>query len=87
MAEKIMRMAELPVPAATGNTVCKFLAPTGCIVAPHLRPICTVHACCINSIGYKRGDMEWTNRYFELRARIDELEANLPVPVWEDFPV
>lgn len=51
-----------------------LLGPNGCIAAPHLRPICTVHTCQINSIGCKPGDLAWTKRYFELREELEELE-------------
>ena len=29
-----------------------FMGPTGCTVAPHLRPICTAHTCEVNEHGY-----------------------------------
>ncbi len=32
-----------------------FMGPTGCTVAPHLRPICTAHTCEVNEHGRKRG--------------------------------
>jgi len=51
-----------------------FLAATGCTVAPHLRPLCTLHTCQVNSFGYKVGDQAWTDKYFTLRQRIDEAE-------------
>src|SRR3989304_1185347 len=51
-----------------------FIGPEGCVVPPHLRPICSVHACCINSLGFKKGDPKWTKRYFRLRERIEDLE-------------
>jgi hypothetical protein len=51
-----------------------FMGPTGCVVAPHLRPICTVHTCDINGMGFKRGPGSgpWTKRYFELREQIED---------------
>jgi len=57
-----------------GNLL-SLMGPTGCTAAPHLRPICTVHTCEINSLGCKRNDPEWTERYFVLREAIEELEA------------
>lgn len=51
-----------------------FLGPQGCIVVPHLRPLCTMHVCCINRHGGKPGDPQWTERYFRLRDRIREVE-------------
>ena len=43
----------------------------GCVVNPYLRPICTVHVCCITNLGYKRDDPTWTDRYFKLREEIE----------------
>lgn len=59
----------------TGHPTLPFMGPTGCVIEPHLRPICTLHTCDINSIGCKQGDMAWTERYFALRGKIDELEV------------
>lgn len=61
----------------TGNTKLPFMSPTGCIVEPHLRPICTMHTCAINSMGCKATDIIWTNKYFALRDKIEELEYEL----------
>jgi hypothetical protein len=55
----------------------KFMGPHGCIVEPHLRPLCTLHTCDINGLGFKRGDAAWTKRYFKLREAIEET-------MWED---
>jgi len=49
-----------------------FMGPTGCTVAPHFRPLCTLHTCDINSLGFKKHDPEWTDRYFILRNQIEE---------------
>ena len=51
-----------------------FIGEHGCTVEPYLRPNCTVHTCDINSFGVKRGDPVWTEKYFQLRGRIEELE-------------
>lgn len=51
-----------------------LMGPNGCTAAPHLRPICTVHTCDVNSLGCKSGDPTWTERYMQLRNEIDELE-------------
>jgi hypothetical protein len=42
----------------------------GCLIEPHLRPICTLHTCEISRYGCKRNDPEWTQRYYELRGMI-----------------
>lgn len=44
-----------------------FLGPSGCIVAPHLRPICSVHVC-----ESHLDDSEWSEQYFELREEAGE---------------
>lgn len=51
-----------------------LMGSDGCTAAPHLRPLCTLHTCQVNSMGCKLGDMAWTERYFELRDEIEELE-------------
>ena len=58
----------------TNHPTLPFMGPTGCTVAPYLRPICSLHQCSINSIGVLRGDPEWTLEYFRLREEIDRLE-------------
>lgn len=54
-----------------------LMSETGCIAPPHLRPLCTLHVCCINSIGCDPNDPKWTKEYFELRAKIERLEYEL----------
>lgn len=57
----------------TGHATLPLMGPTGCTVAPHLRPLCTLHACPINGLGTFK-DQAKDDAYFELRAKIDELE-------------
>ena len=52
-----------------------FLGEQGCVVAPYLRPNCTLHTCAINSLGFDK-DLEWTEKYFYLRNKITEKEAS-----------
>ena len=59
----------------TGHPTIPFMGPNGCVVEPHLRPLCTVHTCAISSFGFKPGDSAWTKQYFKLRNRIDVLHA------------
>jgi hypothetical protein len=54
-----------------------LMGPDGCTAAPHLRPMCTAHTCEICEHGCKRGDEAWTERYYELRGAIAEIEAGL----------
>lgn len=48
-----------------------FLGPDGCIVPPHLRPICSVHIC--EKLLWK--DRQFSKKYFKLRDRICLLEC------------
>ena len=50
---------------------------SGCTLEPHLRPVCTFHTCEVNSYACKRGDEAWTERYFALRAQINDLEEKV----------
>jgi hypothetical protein len=63
---------------ATGHPKFPLMANDGtgkCTAAPHLRTMCTLHNCDICSLGFKKDDPEWTERYWVLRQRIDYLEA------------
>ena len=48
-----------------------FMGPQGCTVPPHLRPSCTLHVCCINSLGFMPGNPKWTKEYFKIRTKIE----------------
>lgn len=50
-----------------------LMGPHGCVAPPHLRPICTVHVCCINGAGFNAHDKAWTKRYFELRDKLEDV--------------
>lgn len=54
----------------TGNRL-PLLGDKGCIALPHLRPLCTLHTCDINSIGTS-GNVEWDEKYFKLRDEIND---------------
>ena len=72
--ERIKELGEV-APSKEEGTRCRFLKKdNGCTLQPHQRPLCTLHTCDINSIGYKRNDAKWTNKYFKLRDRIELLE-------------
>ena len=51
-----------------------LMGAQGCIAAPHLRPMCTLHTCDIGGLGFKKGDFKWTKRYFALRRKINAAE-------------
>lgn len=63
---------ELP---KTDHPRLQYMGPQGCTVAPHLRPLCTLHVCCINDVGAKVSDMGWTRKYFRIRGKIARLEV------------
>ena len=44
-----------------------------CLIPPCYRPLCTLHQCDINNIGFAMDDPEWTERYFELREKLNEV--------------
>ena len=46
-----------------------------CSAPPHMRPLCSVHVCCISSFGVHLTDHAWTARYWLLRNEIEELES------------
>ena len=48
-----------------------FLQGKQCIIPPHLRPLCTLHVCSINSNGCDP-DKKWTQKYFQLRGAIEK---------------
>lgn len=55
-----------------------FMGEKGCVLEPHLRPLCARHACCINGLGAKiRGENaeEWTRRYYEILEEIETIEG------------
>jgi hypothetical protein len=49
---------------------------SGCVIPPHLRPMCTFHVCSISSLGTMK-DATKNEKYFELRSKIDVLENEL----------
>lgn len=50
-----------------------YMSSGGCTVPPHMRPICTLHTCAINSCATS-GNPLWDKKYFRLRAKIAALE-------------
>lgn len=54
-----------------------FLGPNGCTVAPHLRPVCTMHTCLMSQLGFHPYDSAFTQKYLKLRKEIEhENESN-----------
>ena len=54
----------------TTHPTLKMMGTSGCIAPPHYRPLCTLHVCSINSLGFDR-DPEFNKSYFELRNKIE----------------
>ena len=59
----------------TGHARLPLMGPTGCVAEPHLRPMCTMHTCAVNSLGFKPDDQKWNVKYWELRDAIDREES------------
>lgn len=60
----------------TGHPTLPFMGETGCTVPPYLRPNCSLHVCCINPLGFKPGDEQWTKKYFALRHEITKISLS-----------
>lgn len=56
----------------TGHDRLPLMGNNGCIAEPYLRPLCTLHTCSINSIGFGKLGQQWTDKYFELREKIED---------------
>jgi hypothetical protein len=56
----------------TGNKLPFLDVENHCVVPPHLRPLCTLHQCDINGWGFSPNDPEWTEKYFQLREKLDD---------------
>lgn len=61
-------------PIPTNHSVLPYMGSNGCILEPHLRPMCTLHTCAINAFGFKPNDVTWTDEYFGLRELIEMAE-------------
>lgn len=61
----------------TGHPTLPLMGINGCTALPHLRPVCSLHTCAINSLGCEPGDPEMTTKYFELREEIETLEMEV----------
>ena len=65
----------------TGHPDYPLMNPDGsCSAPPHLRPLCSMHCCCINSFGRHLTDKAWTARYWLLRNEIETLELERMTP-------
>lgn len=58
----------------TNHKTLPLMGIDGCIASPHFRPMCTIHVCEINGMGFTK-DKKWDDIYFDLRERINELQV------------
>lgn len=67
----------------TGHPRLPMMGPAGCVVPPHLRPMCTMHTCDVNAVGFKKPGNNpieaeaWTKAYFDMRSEIEIEELKL----------
>jgi hypothetical protein len=54
----------------TTHPTLRYMGKDGCVCPPHLRPLCTLHVCNINSFGFDPQDPEFNDKYFALRDKI-----------------
>lgn len=61
----------------TGNKKLPMLDTTTntCIVAPHHRPLCTLHQCDIEAFGFIRNDQKATMTYYRMRESLNHAMA------------
>lgn len=62
--------------STTNHPTLPYMGTTGCVVPPHLRPLCTLHECRINQFGFTMDDA-WNKKYFKLREKINDVEVKL----------
>ena len=66
MAAENMKALGMTVPAMP------FIQGNSCVIPPQYRPLCTVHQCKINGLGFDPKDPKWTKKYFDLREKLEE---------------
>ena len=68
------RAQEFGVVLSDVNPDIPFLGPTGCIVEPYLRPLCTVHTCDVLDFGHSLNSLKWDRKYWTLMCKINKAE-------------
>ena len=56
---------------ATGHERLPLMGSNGCVAPPWSRPLCTLHVCSINGLGFDPQDPAFTKAYFKLRKKIE----------------
>lgn len=74
VAEDTMAKAGVSVDKPNIYPRAPYVGEGGCVVPPHFRPLCAVHACAVSALGFKPNDEPWTDEYFRLYDRINYLE-------------
>lgn len=67
--------------SSTGHPKLPLMGPKGCVAAPHLRPLCTVHVCEQHLM-----DVEFSEKYFDLRDQLNEQEELWLTQKWAKRP-
>lgn len=76
MAEEYSLEKGYELPPKTDHPRLPYMGESGCILAPYMRPICAVHVCSINGLGFDPKDPKFTADYFELREKIEAIEMS-----------
>lgn len=64
MAKELMEKAGEKLPEMP------FVKDGKCVIPPHFRPLCSLHQCKINDLGFDPEDPKWTVKYFKLREKL-----------------
>lgn len=59
------------------NPMLPLMGNDGCVAPPHLRPLCTLHVCSINNLGFDPKDRAFTKKYFQIRRLIEKEELQV----------
>ncbi len=71
MAIEIAKEEGITLEIQTHDPKLPLMGPNGCIAPPYVRPLCTLHVCSINGLGFNIKDPKWTVKYFKLRNKIE----------------
>ncbi len=72
IAEDWSKERGYPVPEKNPGKL-PFMGSNGCVLPPHQRPLCSLHVCVINGLGYDPKDPKFTEDYFKLREEIESM--------------
>lgn len=72
MIEAFAKEDGIELPPKTDHPELPYMGPDGCILEPYQRPLCAIHVC-ENHLW----NLDFSTKYFHLRARISEKEFEL----------